>query len=162
MTTIWALALSAFACLVLGSIGLFEYFRKRLVVTPGREWRSARGRITSSEIVSIMAPSESSKKPEPAFEWQVEFDYEWRNQKFTSRKFGIDTQPRSQYRERLVEYTQQYKPGQNVSVFVNPDYPDSAVLKLSSGNVLLTLSVLCLIAALVLGGWISWEVLQAD
>ncbi len=130
---LFAFALPGAAILV-AILGVVSFVRTRLLASASTRWPNVSGTITTSSVVEEQIEDDGDKDsstPRNIYRYQIDLRYAYRvnarDYVGTSANFGWTAI--YGLREQAETAASRYRPGDNVTVYYDPDYPATAVLE---------------------------------
>jgi len=93
-----------------------------------RSWPSVDGKITKSEIKTSRSSGSSSSGSGKSYEFIVEYEYSFKGLSYSATRYSYQITYNSARQSGPMRLVHQYPVGSMVKVYVDPGYPENAVL----------------------------------
>jgi hypothetical protein len=145
-----AFGLASLLCLIVSSLIAAEWWRLAQLAKHANQWIRVSGRILTSRAVRIVAFIDPETGPHHAWEWRVEYEYEFHGlRRGSSYDLGGNLRARSEF--ELRKWLDRYPEGSQTIVWLDPKAPENSVLERSLPYRLLLIAVLVGGASMILG-----------
>ena len=132
---------------IIGAVMIFLYFRQKKEAEESLDWSSALGKITKAHMRQDISYESGNTLYYP----EVEYEYEFLGITYTGDRISFGGSAGNSNRKKTAEILAQYPLNKTVTVYYDPNSPESAVLERKvgmGGKVLLIVGIVFILVAL--------------